>query len=353
MTMDRSVDERIREWIFDEASGELPDRVLRATFDRTRATSQRRTYPGARFFRSLLWRPTLIAIGAAAVIVVAVGLALYQRQNSSVGVSPTPSPVESPTGQIAFERTVDGNTDIYMMNVDGTGLVRLTDDPARDSQPAWTPDGATLVFARSMPQVATTADIFALNIATNDLVQLTDERGVEADAKVSPDGTLIAYDHWPLDPGFRVMNIDGSNKRLIFTPPDDQYGIVGWTPDGTALYVDHSGEELLRLDLESHQFETVLTGASQSALTLSPDGTTFAFQSHTAPGGIWIMDVDGSNPRHVTGSRIDTGAIAWSPGGTHLAFNGPDDWLYIVGKDGSGLTGLIEGGRQLAWRPAQ
>jgi Tol biopolymer transport system component len=352
MTVDRSIDERIREWVFDEASGELPDRVIRATFERTRATSQRRTFLGARFLGSHLWRRSLIAVGVAAVIVVAFGLALYQRQNSQVGASPSPSPLESPTGQIAFERTVDGNTDIYMMNLDGTGLVRLTDDPGRDAQPTWSPDGTTLVFTRSVLGVSTTTDIFALNIATNELVQLTDERGVEADAKVSPDGTKIAYDHWPLDPGFRVMDIDGSGKRLIFTPPDDQYGIVGWTPDGTALYVDHGGEEILRLDIESHQFETVLTGVSQSAVTLSPDGTTFAFQSHTEPGGIWIMDASGSNARHVTGSRIDSGQISWSPAGTHLAFNGPDDWVYIVGKDGTGLTRWTEGGRQLAWRPA-
>ena len=53
----------------------------------------------------------------------------------------------SPDGQkIAFSRNVDGNVDIYIINVDGTGLQRLTTAPGNDSVPAWTPDGRQIVF---------------------------------------------------------------------------------------------------------------------------------------------------------------------------------------------------------------
>ena len=33
------------------------------------------------------------------------------------------------------------------MNADGTGLLRLTRDPAEDTQPAWSPDGKKIVFS--------------------------------------------------------------------------------------------------------------------------------------------------------------------------------------------------------------
>ena len=100
----------------------------------------------------------MIAVGAAVIILIGVvGVALLPRLNQSIGGVPTVPPSATPTavgptGQIAFTRTVDGNTDIYMMNLDGTGLVRLTDDPAPDRQEVWSPDGQTLFFSRSSPE---------------------------------------------------------------------------------------------------------------------------------------------------------------------------------------------------------
>ena len=43
--------------------------------------------------------------------------------------------------KIAFHRSADGNVDIYVMNVDGSNIRRLTDAAGPDTLPAWTPDG--------------------------------------------------------------------------------------------------------------------------------------------------------------------------------------------------------------------
>ena len=49
----------------------------------------------------------------------------------------------SPDGQaIAFWSDLDGNADIHVIAADGSGLRRLTDDPAYDADPAWQPAGA-------------------------------------------------------------------------------------------------------------------------------------------------------------------------------------------------------------------
>jgi len=44
--------------------------------------------------------------------------------------------------QIVFQRVMDGNYDIWKVNLDGRDMVRLTDDPARDSAPVWQPAAA-------------------------------------------------------------------------------------------------------------------------------------------------------------------------------------------------------------------
>ena len=49
--------------------------------------------------------------------------------------------------RIAFMSNRDGNWDLYLVNSDGSGLVRLTRTPANDGLPTWAPDGAHIAFA--------------------------------------------------------------------------------------------------------------------------------------------------------------------------------------------------------------
>ena len=51
-------------------------------------------------------------------------------------------------GKIAFDTNRDGNEEIYVMNPDGTGQTRLTNDPASDFEPAWSPDVSTAAANR-------------------------------------------------------------------------------------------------------------------------------------------------------------------------------------------------------------
>jgi len=74
---------------------------------------------------------------------------IYQGvlQNPTKGVGTNYLPVFSPDGkQIAFMSGRDGNPEIYAMNVDGSNIRRLTNNPAGESSPTWSPSGAQIAF---------------------------------------------------------------------------------------------------------------------------------------------------------------------------------------------------------------
>jgi Tol biopolymer transport system component len=57
------------------------------------------------------------------------------------------SPRFSPDGStIVFSSDRDGNNEIYVIGVDGTGLSRLTSSPGKDLDPSFSPDGSNIVF---------------------------------------------------------------------------------------------------------------------------------------------------------------------------------------------------------------
>jgi len=111
MTPDTSADDRIREWLFDEAVGELPDQVLTTTFERTRTQRQRRPLPGWRSLMTLVARrpATTPPLRAPWVLILAAILALALAGSALVigsGLLRTaPPPHPAPLAAVAMPPT--------------------------------------------------------------------------------------------------------------------------------------------------------------------------------------------------------------------------------------------------------
>jgi TolB protein len=122
---------------------------------------------------------------------------------------------------------------IYLMNVDGSNIRRITFDGDFNSTPAWSPDGTKLAFAT---QDTVHYDIFIMNIDGSKRLRLTSAKrpnGKPAnneEPSFSPDGRQILFrsdrtGHYQL---FSI-SIDGENERQI-TSDEFEYFKPRWSP---------------------------------------------------------------------------------------------------------------------------
>ena len=97
----------------------------------------------------------------------------------------SPRPGRPDGERIAFFSDRDGNFEIYVMNADGTGVSRLTDEPGADALPAWSPDGERIVFVSDR---SGNEEIFVMNADGTAVEQLTDDPADDVEPAWSPAG---------------------------------------------------------------------------------------------------------------------------------------------------------------------
>lgn len=216
---------------------------------------------------------------------------------------PTPSPDGS---RIAFVRYNNyGDTDIFVVNRDGTGLTRLTTESVSEDQPAWSPDGQRIAF-RSWPQ-GTGPDIWVMDASDGgNATNLTGQGNVSQNS-----------------PAWSPVQIDGG-YRIAYVQAENGEGHI-WTmkADGTD-----------RRQITSGAFYD-----DQPAW--SPDGSTIAFQRNGAAtfGDIYLVDAGGGSMRGLVSLPFGQFAPAWSPDGRLIAFaskheGGSIYQIYTVRLDG-------------------
>jgi Tol biopolymer transport system component len=187
-------------------------------------------------------------------------------------------PAWSPDGtRIAFRRwdlTPDGESDIWVMNADGTGQRNLTADQGRTNQtdPAWSPKlaggGYRIVYSSQTNQPDGQAHLFSMAADGTDKRQLTTGDVWDDEPAWSPDGTTLVFARYSSTgyEGLHLMSATGGNeRRLMMTAPSLAQFSPAWSPDGKLIAFRTKHEDDL------YQVYTVRADGSDLVLRTSDD----------------------------------------------------------------------------------
>jgi hypothetical protein len=223
----------------------------------------------------------------------------------------------SPDGtRIAFATYFEGRPQIYVTNIDGSGVKRLTEGPEWNDQPAWSPDGSRIAFRK-----------WAL----------------EAENGQS--------DIWLIDP-------DGANAVNLTTDlPTTNQTSPTWSPSTGGGYRIAFSSQTNDPNGEAHLFTMAADGSDKQQITFgavfddqpawSPEGTTIAFERYSASisGDLFLVDATGGNEKRLSPAGLAFGQFgpAWSPDGKLVAFtskhaDGNTYQVYTVWADGTRLA---------------
>ncbi len=230
---------------------------------------------------------------------------------------------EAPTTpKILFTSSRDGNSDIYMMNPDGSEQVNLTQHPASDLGAVWSPTGDKILFV-SDRQGTRVRDLYLMDPDGSNVRRVFKKKakGARSNPAWSTDGKQFAYSYTDWDRfefGLYLGTFGEEDAELL------PYGnSPEWSPNGTeiAYSIPHQfGSRLTFMDVRTRKLEQPLPDKAlrrQSGPSWSAAGDRLAITGNRHPLPV-ILDRELHN--------------AWADKYT----------VFIVNRDGTGLQQLVE-----------
>jgi TolB protein len=144
-------------------------------------------------------------------------------------------PAWSRTNRIAFESERAHNVDVWTIGPNGSGEKQLTSSAAFDGDPAWSPDGRRIAFTSERDNGD--REIYVMNADGSNQTRLTSSPGFDENPTWSPDGREIAFDsNRDGNLEIYVMNADGSAPTRVTNHPALD-ALPSFLPDGRIVFV--------------------------------------------------------------------------------------------------------------------
>jgi serine/threonine protein kinase len=177
-----------------------------------------------------------------------------------------------------------GWRDLWSVDSDGKNKVRLTNDPAIDWNPVWSPDGHYIYF---LSDRSGSMNVWRMAV---------DEKSGEAQSEMEQVTVPASNCSW--------LAISHDGKKLIYSSLERRANIF-------KMGFDPVNEKFIKPEIQ------ITTGSkTYSWLDISPDGTKIATTSSGVQEDVYVMNSDGTNIRRLTNDKPKDRGVRWSHDGT-------------------------------------
>jgi TolB protein len=230
--------------------------------------------------------------------------------------SVTLSPRWSPDGQyISYTSYRDGNPDLYIKSLNRTGTKKIAGFNGLNLSGSWAQDGRKILLTSSKDG---NEEIYMMDIQTGYLERLTHNLSIDVSPSWSPDNRKIAFvSNRSGSPQIYLMDADGSNvRRLTY---DGNYNTSpSWSPRGKKIAYEgliNGRFQIFSIDEDgTRNVQLTFDNANHESPTWSPDGRYLAFYlRRNDRSGIYIMNANGSNVRLLYEGNDRSISPSWSP----------------------------------------
>ncbi len=204
-------------------------------------------------------------------------------------------------GRLAFGAEQEGNWDVYIRNLDGSGPQRLTRHESEDGQPAWSPLGDRIAFTSERDG---NREIYSVAADGSELERLTNDPAEDYNPSWSPDGKTLVFYREKGDGRDQIVAIaaDGSGEWSVTR--DERHNIFpSFLPDGRIGFVSslQGGTEELVVSEPDGSGRQRIGDVSCFFARWSPDGGSIAFISGAGwpRSAIYLMRADGTGIRKI------------------------------------------------------
>jgi len=229
------------------------------------------------------------------------------------------APRWSPDGSriVFYSRFPAQDPSISLINADGTGLVQLL-RTAYEGGPLdsfgsgadWSPDGSKIVFPGRLDGAE---GLYVMNIDGTGLVKIT-SGGNKPDWGLN---NLILFEHSPVDENRELWTVapDGSGLTRLTNSESDEVG-GRWSPDGTQIIFTYLTNIYVSNADGSNPQQIGIQNEDESLLAWSKDGSKILFTAYDHPcpcsnNEVWIMNSDGTGRSIITNNSAHDNTADW------------------------------------------